>query len=162
VTSCCSDTLKTRYGMTSRNCTQNMGDHNLSRSQYEALTRAFKPICPGCLDMNPTIFDWRAVRWAKSYPNLDPQKIVIGADYQCSSCMIIKTAFQSIGLDLNILHNTQYLSLHNKEEKGSLLASAAFDEGRSVIVELYTVPSKSLHKQHSHSRKLYSLLHFCA
>ena len=139
-----------------------MGDHNLSRSQYEALKKAFEPLCPGCLDMNPSIFDWRAVRWAKSYPNLDPRKIVIGANNQCSSCMIIKAAFQSVGLDLHILHDTQYLSLYNKEEKGSLLASAVLGERRVVVVELYTVPSESLYKQHTHTGKLYSLLRICA
>lgn len=128
-----------------------MGDHNLSRPHYEALTKAFEPLCPGCLDMNPSIFDWRAVRWARSYPNLDPRKIVIGADNQCSSCMIIKAAFQSVGLDLHILHDTQYLSLHNKEENGSLLALAVLGERRTVLVELYTVPSESLHKPHSRS-----------
>lgn len=138
-----------------------MGDHNLSRSQYEALTNAFEPLCPGCLDMNPSIFDWRAVRWAISYPNIDPRKIVIGADKQCSSCMIIEAAFESVGLDLHMLHDTQYLSLHHKEKKGSLLASAVLGK-RRVVVELYTVPSESLHKQHTHSGKLCSLLRICA
>lgn len=76
--------------------------------------------------------------------------------------MIIKAAFQSVGLDLHILHDTQYLSLYNKEEKGSLLASAVLGERRVVVVELYTVPSESLYKQHTHTGKLYSLLRICA
>lgn len=92
--------------------------------------------------MNPSVFDRRAVKWAHSYPKLNPRKIVFGADNQCFSCKIIKTAFQSVGLDLHTLHDTQSLSLHNKEEKGSLLAIAVLDERRSVVVELYTVPGK--------------------
>ena len=70
--------------------------------------------------------------------------------------MIIKAAFQSVSLDLHILHDTQYLSLYHTEENGSLLASAALGERRVVVVELYTVPSESLHKQHTLSGKLYS------
>ena len=89
--------------------------------------------------MNPSIFDWRAVKWASSYPTLDPQKIVTGTGNQCMSCTIIDSAFQSVGLDLRSLHDTQYLSLFKQDEKGSLLASAVLSEGCSIVVELYTV-----------------------
>ena len=126
-----------------------MSDSALSRPQYEAFTRAFDPLCPGCLDMNPSIFDWRAVRWAKSYPDLDPQKIVLGAGSQCSTCLVITTAFQSVGLDLRTLDEAQCISLHSKEENGSLFASAELGQVGRLTVELYTVPSEPTRKQHS-------------
>lgn len=94
--------------------------------------------------MNPLLFDWRAVRWALSYPNLDPQKVVGGAGSGCMSCIIISAALQSVGLDLRTLHDTQSLSLYNKDEKGSLLATAVLNERCSVVVELYTVQGEFL------------------
>jgi hypothetical protein len=121
-----------------------MVDHSLSRVQYEALLRAYKPICPGCFDMNPSIFDWRAVTWANSYPSLSPLKIVVGSDNQCLSCMIIRNAFENVGLELHTLHDAQYVSLHKSEEKGSLFAMAVLDEKQHVVVELYTVPGEFL------------------
>jgi hypothetical protein len=94
--------------------------------------------------MNPSIFDWRAVSWASSYPNLDPQKIVIGTSNRCMSCTIINAAFQSVGLDLQTLQDTEYIGLYNKEEKGSLLLLAVLIERSTVVVELYTVPGEFL------------------
>ena len=121
-----------------------MVDESLSLPQYEALTQAFNPFCSGCFDMNPSLFDFRAVRWATSYPILSPQKIVTGAGNHCLSCEVIKKAFQSVGLELHTLYDTQYVSLYNKAEKGSLLATAVLDYGRSVAIEMFTVPGEFL------------------
>jgi hypothetical protein len=94
--------------------------------------------------MNPSLFDWRAVPWATSYPNLDPQKVGVGADSGCVSCTIICAAFRSVGLDLRTSHDVQLLSLFHKDEKGSLLAMAQLAEGSNILVELYTVQGEFL------------------
>lgn len=94
--------------------------------------------------MNPSIFDWRAVIWASSYPDLDPQKVVIGAGSGCMSCTIIHAAFQSAGLDLRTSDEVQSLSLFRKDENGGLLAIATPNEGRSIVVELYTAQGELL------------------
>jgi hypothetical protein len=93
--------------------------------------------------MNPSIFDWRAVSLATSYPKLDPQKIIHGSKNGCMSCTMIKDAFHSVGLDLNMAHDTEnlWLCLFHMDQNGSLLASATSHEGYN-IVEFYTVPGK--------------------
>lgn len=116
-----------------------MDDRTLSLSQYEAIVRSFKPSCPGCLDLSPSIFDWRAATWPTLYPTLDPQKVVVGAGSQCMSCKILYAAFLSVGLDLHTLDGTQFFLLHRREEAGSLIASMYFEKRRKVAVELYTV-----------------------
>jgi hypothetical protein len=118
-------------------------DGHLSRSDYVALLRAIKPRCSGCLDMNPSIFDWRAVQWASSYPSLDPQKIVSGAKNQCMPCTMIEAAFHTVGLDLHTAHDIQRLSLFTMSQNGSLLALAAI-QGRTRVVEFYTAHSELL------------------
>jgi hypothetical protein len=115
-----------------------MDDHNFSIPHYEALKQAIKPVCPGCLDMNSSIFDWRAVRWAGFYPNLDPQKIVDGVRNHCTSCTMINAAFHSIGLDLDTMHDPRCLSLYSRGQNGGLLAKASHDQ-KCSNVELYTV-----------------------
>jgi hypothetical protein len=132
-----------RLPLTLLSISQIMNDP-LSRAQYLVTLQTIAH-CPGCLDMNPSIFDWRAVRWAPTYPKLDPQKIIHGSRNQCTSCTMIKDAFHSVGLDLNMAHDRQnlQLSLFHMDQDGSLLASAASREKYS-IVELYTVPGKLL------------------
>lgn len=115
-----------------------MDNHELTRSHYEALIRAIKPICPKCLDMNPSIFDWRAVKWARSYPNLNPLRVVYGARNRCMSCAIIIAAFNSIGLNLHDMHATQPLALYHEDRNASLIALAVLEESCSVV-EFYTV-----------------------
>jgi hypothetical protein len=116
-----------------------MDDRGLSRSQYQALVQSIKVLCPGCLDMNPSLLDWRAVSWMTLYPDLDHRKVVIGADSGCVSCTIIYAAFRSVGIDLRTSRNVQLLRLFQKDEEGSLLAMAIPDQGRNILVELYTV-----------------------
>jgi hypothetical protein len=94
--------------------------------------------------MNPSIFDYRAVSWATSYPKLSPQKVILGTDSGCVSCTIIDAAFQSVGLDLRTSHDVQLLSLFHKDEKGSLLAMAQSKERSRSLVEMYTVQGEFL------------------
>ena len=97
--------------------------------------------------MDPAIFDWRAVRWAGIYPDLDPQKIIYGSQTQCTSCTMIKEALHSVGVDLDMTHNKQNLSLglFHISQNGSLLLSALFYnlEGYKSV-ELYTAFGESL------------------
>ncbi len=120
-----------------------MNDHELSRINYEALLRTTEPHCLGCLDMNPSVFDWRAVCWATSYPNLDPHKIASGARNQCPSCVIIYAAFQGIGLDFHVRRDIQHVFLYKKDRNDSLQAFVLLDE-KLHIVEFYTIKSKLL------------------
>jgi hypothetical protein len=122
-----------------------MNNRNLSLPQYAALIQAFQPLCHGCFDFSPSIFDWRAISWAGIYPKLDPQKIISGVDNRCMSCTVIDAAFRSIGFELHTLKNHQYLSLLKKKGNGSLFASAAIDEERNIAVELYVDPGEFLH-----------------
>ena len=82
--------------------------------------------------------------WADSYPRLHPQKVVIGSDSGCVSCIIICTAFQSVGLDLRTSHDIQSLWLSRKDEEGKLTAAAALNEGLIIWVEFYTVQGEFL------------------
>lgn len=116
-----------------------MDDRRLSRSHYQALVQSVEVICPGCLDMNPSLFDWRADPWANSYPDLDPQRVVTGADSGCTTCNIIYAAFQSVGLDLRTSHDVHLLGLFHKDDNSSLLAMATSKEGCNVFVEFYIV-----------------------
>ena len=97
--------------------------------------------------MDPAIFDWRAVRWAGIYPDLDPQKIIYGSQTQCTSCTMIKEALHSVGLDLDMTHNKQNLvmDLFHMSQDGSLRVSAHsnYREGYR-LAELYTVFGESL------------------
>lgn len=116
-----------------------MDDHGLSFAYYVSLVHKMKPLCPGCLDLDPSIFDWRAVRWATVYPYLNSQKIVAGADGGCMSCALICAAFQSVGLDLRTSYRVQDIGLYNQNESGSLIVMAAYFKEINKLVELYTV-----------------------
>jgi hypothetical protein len=97
--------------------------------------------------MDPAIFDWRAVKWASIYPKLDPQKIIHGSLNQCMSCAMIKEALHSAGLDLDMTHNKQNLSLSlfHMSQHGSLRVSAHSGIGQGYkSVQLYTVPGEPL------------------
>lgn len=121
-----------------------MNDRKFSRSHYQALVQSVEVICPGCLDFNPSLFDWRAVSWATFYTHLDPRKVGIGADSGCVSCTIICAAFQSVGLDLRTSHDVQLLSPFHTDEKGSLLAMAESNERSNIVVELCTLQGEFL------------------
>ena len=114
-----------------------MADQGLNREHYANLVRNSKPLCPGCLDIDSAIFDWRAVPWAITYPSLDPQKIILGARSQCTACSIIEAAFQSVGLELKTLHDPKCISLFHEGENSALLAMAFIDD-KPTLVELYT------------------------
>jgi len=93
--------------------------------------------------MNPTIFDWRAVSWADSYPTLDPRKIAEGARNRCMSCTVINAAFDSIGICLRTMHDEQRLVLYKNDRHGSLLASIVSNQ-RCSTIEFYTSSGKAL------------------
>lgn len=126
-----------------RLCQKIMGDQGLERVQYVSCIRSIRPRCTGCLDMNPTIFDWRAVTWATSYPTLDPRRIAEGARSGCMSCAIVNAAFDGIGICLRTTSDGQRLSLYKKDQDGSLLAQISDDE-RCKTIEFYTSSGKAL------------------
>jgi hypothetical protein len=95
--------------------------------------------CLGCLDLNPTTFDWRAVYLATTYPSLNPQNIAAGADRGCSSCRIIMAGFLSFGQDLNTLDASYRIALFNRCKNDSLLAMITFQGRKNTVLEFYTV-----------------------
>ena len=113
--------------------------HGLSLVYYASLVHEMKPLCPGCLDLDPSIFDWRAVRWATAYPCLNSQKIVAGADGGCMSCALICAAFRSVGLDFCTSYGVLDIGLYNENESGSLIIGATSLQEPNKLVELHTV-----------------------
>lgn len=89
--------------------------------------------------MNP--WNPRAIIWVAGCPELDPQKIIHGSQNHCMSCAMIKEALHSVGLDLDMTHTKQNLSLalFHKSQNGSLQVSAHYGKGEGYrAVEFYT------------------------
>ena len=116
-----------------------MNDLDRSISDYVSIIRSMKPLCLGCLDLDPSIFDQRAISWNFSYPNLDPRKVVGGVDSGCMSCALIYAAFQSIGLDLRTSHDVQEIHVYNKGEGKNLMVTAEYLKEPTIQIELYTI-----------------------